>query len=211
MQSHAAAHTRTSEKPCQLPVLRPDSQCQDIHQCSRVHSCGPDKASVVLHSGRHTGLIVNDARLSDVHTHASKSGGSVMLSARHGCQIFSASRRTVVLMQTQASYIMLIISMQARHGQIQQHKTGTQKAGAVGKGLRAKGLRANGLRAKGLRAPGMSSGGRSCVERRDHSRGPPCLTSESCWQNPSPRQHLGHHPAAIRPAILTQHSISCLI
>lgn len=74
--------------------------------------------------------------------------------------------------------------------------TSTQTAGATG---------------KGVRAPGMSSGGQSCVEQRDHSQGPPCLTSESCWQNPSPRQHLGHHPAAITSAIISQHNVSRLM
>ena len=123
---------------------------------------------------------------------------------------------------------MLIISMQARLGQVQQHKqacreqlhhphaekgictppawcaidhrtmdmTNTQKAGATG---------------RGVRAPGMSSGGQSCVEQRDHSQGPPCLTSESCWQSPSPRQQWGHHPAAIMSAIISQHNVSRLM
>jgi len=66
----------------------------------------------MLPSGLHTGLIVNEAGLSDVD-HAIKSGASIMLSTR---QSAVHSLRTVVLMQTQASCIMLIISMQARQG-----------------------------------------------------------------------------------------------
>ena len=77
-------------------------------------------ASDVLRSGSHTGLKVTDAGLSDVHTHAVKGGASVKLSTRQGCQICCAHPRTVVLIQTRVTCIMLIISCKLDWGSTKQ-------------------------------------------------------------------------------------------
>ena len=69
---------------------------------------GAQLFQIGISHGCHTGLLVNDAGPSDVHTHAIKSGGSVMLSAGQGCQICCASPRTIT---SNKDPRMMIISM----------------------------------------------------------------------------------------------------